>query len=128
MLMAFLDADLWPILENPPPEVQIHLLRAERSAGWSPADLERLARLEERGQVHGHLLRDAGHWVHVGQSGRTVRDPFDQPRQPGLKRARRRIPYAPWCRGSRIRASQPEIAGKRVSDASGRERRERNAR
>jgi pimeloyl-ACP methyl ester carboxylesterase len=65
MLAEFLETDLWPVLENPPPGVKIDLVRAERSAGWEAADLERFARLEARGQVHVHLLENAGHWVHV---------------------------------------------------------------
>jgi pimeloyl-ACP methyl ester carboxylesterase len=65
MLASYLAADLWPVLEAPAAGMRIDLVRAERSAGWSEADLERLARLGSGGQVRLHVLPDSGHWVHV---------------------------------------------------------------
>jgi len=52
--------DLWPTAEHPPGGVAVHCVRAERSDRWTTADLRRLEGLE-----HVHLLRGAGHWLHV---------------------------------------------------------------
>jgi pimeloyl-ACP methyl ester carboxylesterase len=65
MLASYLATDLWTVLEEPAPGLQIDLLRAERSEGWQAEDFERLARLEPAGQVALHVLPDSGHWVHV---------------------------------------------------------------
>jgi pimeloyl-ACP methyl ester carboxylesterase len=65
MLASYLATDLWPVLERPAPGVRIDLVRAERSEGWQNTDIERLTRLELRGSVRLHLLRESGHWVHV---------------------------------------------------------------
>lgn len=66
MLDSYFSTDSWPILERPPPGVRIDIVRAERSARWTPEVLARLATLRSR-EVSVHLLRDAGHWVHVDQ-------------------------------------------------------------
>lgn len=64
LLRSYADTDLWPWLEDPPAGApEVHLVRAGRSDRWSPEDLARFQRMAERGR--GHVLPDAGHWLHV---------------------------------------------------------------
>ncbi len=62
MLESYFETDLWPVLENPPPGLQFHLVRALREARWTPEILIHLARLPQSVQVHP---LDSGHWLHV---------------------------------------------------------------
>ena len=60
MLEDYVRRDAWSVVENPPEGVAVHLVRGERSDRWSPEALSRLANTR-----HGHVLPDAGHWLHV---------------------------------------------------------------
>jgi esterase len=64
MLRSYLATDVWPVLEAPPPGVQITVIRAERSRRWPPEVLARLAAIQH-GHTHLYMLPDAGHWLHV---------------------------------------------------------------
>ena len=57
--------DTWPILEDPPGEGTIHVVRAGRSDRWSADDLLRLDRLAATERVFVRVLHDAGHWLHA---------------------------------------------------------------
>lgn len=63
MLDSYFATDSWPVLEQPPASVTIHVVRAGRSDRWTPAVLERLGRCPPGLQVH--VLPEAGHWLHV---------------------------------------------------------------
>lgn len=62
MYSSYEQTDLWALVEAPPDGALIDFVRAERSAfRWSFSDEERIRAAGAR----VHLLRDAGHWVHV---------------------------------------------------------------
>ncbi len=69
MLRDFFDADLWPIVEAPPPHLHIHVVKALASDTISQAALERLRAASRRtGRVSVHTI-DGGHWVNVENPG-----------------------------------------------------------
>lgn len=65
MLAHFREADLWPVVEQPPAGISIDVLRGGRSDRWSPEDRRRLSAAAEAGGIREHELPEAGHWVHV---------------------------------------------------------------
>jgi pimeloyl-ACP methyl ester carboxylesterase len=71
MLVSYLATDTWPILESPPPGVQIDVIRAERSKRWPPEVLARFAAITH-GRSRLHMLPDAGHWLHVERTDALV--------------------------------------------------------
>jgi esterase len=62
LLASYFATDVWPVLEQPPPGLDIHLVRAAREPRWTPRILQCLGQLPST--VHVHSL-DAGHWLHV---------------------------------------------------------------
>ncbi|MEZ4266942.1 MAG: alpha/beta hydrolase [Myxococcota bacterium] len=64
MVAEYLEADLWPVVESPPPHLRVGLVVAGQGGRYSAADLERAARAQ-RGGVEVHELPTSGHWVHV---------------------------------------------------------------
>jgi esterase len=66
MLADYFRRDLWGPLETTDPDAPaVHLVRAGRSDRWTPAVLDRLARLPAGAAGRAHVLPEAGHWVHV---------------------------------------------------------------
>jgi esterase len=64
MLADYFARDFWPELERTDRET--HLVAAERSFVWEPADWKRLADLAAHNpHFHLHRIPEAGHWVHV---------------------------------------------------------------
>jgi esterase len=65
MLRDFFRTDLWPVVEAPPPGVELHFVKATRS---DTLDSESEARVEvagrENGRVHLHRL-EGGHWINT---------------------------------------------------------------
>ncbi|RMG48410.1 MAG: hypothetical protein D6718_01830, partial [Acidobacteria bacterium] len=57
--------DFWPVVEDPPPGVELQLVRAGRSAFWTEACVERLARAARHPRVSVTVIAEAGHWLHV---------------------------------------------------------------
>lgn len=65
MLRDYYATDVWPIIERPPGETEIHVIRARRSSALDRATLDRLnAAAEATGRVTLHEV-DAGHWLNV---------------------------------------------------------------
>lgn len=62
--------DYWPLLEHPPKNIEINIVRAERSDRWDPDVIKRLENLASRGADEStgkfllHVLPNSGHWVH----------------------------------------------------------------
>jgi pimeloyl-ACP methyl ester carboxylesterase len=65
MLRDFFRVDLWHVVENPPPGVEIHFVKATESNTLDPASA---ARVEAAGRANGrvflHLL-EGGHWINT---------------------------------------------------------------
>ena len=65
MLRDFFKEDLWSVLENPPGQASIHMVKARQSSVLSPAAMERIKKLENTtGRVFLHEI-DGGHWVNA---------------------------------------------------------------
>jgi esterase len=65
LLDDYFTVDLWSVIFSS--RAQLDVVIGGRSAVWSDEDRAALTALEfeSGGRVRGHLLREAGHWVHV---------------------------------------------------------------
>jgi pimeloyl-ACP methyl ester carboxylesterase len=65
MLRDFFRTDLWPVVESPPDDVEVHVVKATQSTS---IDAEAVARVEAAGRANGrahlHLL-EGGHWINT---------------------------------------------------------------
>ena len=65
LLRDFFATDLWPIVESPPPGLELHFVKAEESSTLSPSACERIEQASEAtGRVHLHRVA-GGHWVNT---------------------------------------------------------------
>lgn len=65
LLEDFGGTDLWPVVESPPVEAEIHLVRAASGSLLAPADAERIGEISAHGEpVTLHEL-EGGHMLHV---------------------------------------------------------------
>jgi esterase len=65
LILDYFTRDLWPVVENPPGGVNVHLIIAEGSGTFSSADRERALRIAmANSQVTVDIL-PGGHWLHV---------------------------------------------------------------
>lgn len=64
MLRDFFKQDLWDVLESPPGQMQIHVVKAQQSNVLSPAAIERVHQLSANGRVFLHEV-PGGHWVNA---------------------------------------------------------------
>lgn len=71
MFKSYRKKSYWSLLEHPPKEMEIAIVRAENSDRWDPETVQRLESLDARerggseGKVAVHVLPKSGHWVHV---------------------------------------------------------------
>jgi esterase len=65
LMMDYFASDLWPVVEDPPGAVQIHLVIGERSTAYSQADRERALQIAASNSRVTVDILPAGHWVHV---------------------------------------------------------------
>jgi len=64
MLVDFFETDFWSVVEDPPTNVQVHLVKAEESSVLSGDDLERAERATKSGRTFVHRV-SGGHWVNA---------------------------------------------------------------
>lgn len=65
LLQDFFRTDLWDVVENPPPGLEIHFLKAERSDVLTEAACQRIEAAGRRtGRVFLHRV-DGGHWLNA---------------------------------------------------------------
>jgi esterase len=64
MLNDFFRQDLWSVLENPPGQTRIHIVKAQESSVLTPAAVERVRQLSKQGRVFYHEVA-GGHWVNA---------------------------------------------------------------
>lgn len=65
LLRSFFEEDLWDVLESPPPQMEIHLVKAQQSSVLSPAAIARVQEIGSRnGRVFLHQVT-GGHWVNA---------------------------------------------------------------
>ncbi|KAL6145536.1 hypothetical protein ACLB2K_056222 [Fragaria x ananassa] len=71
MFKSYREKSYVPLLEHPPKDMKIAIVRAENSDCWDPEVIQQLESLasQERdgseGKVSLHVLPKSGHWVHV---------------------------------------------------------------
>src|SRR5690606_3543260 len=65
MLRDYFRTDVWEVVEAPPDDVEVHVVRATESSSLGPADVARIRAAEAvHGRTHIHELV-GGHWIHV---------------------------------------------------------------
>lgn len=64
MLSDFFRQDLWSVLENPPGECVIHMVKARESSVLTPGAVRRVSDLTKGGRVFLHHV-GGGHWVNA---------------------------------------------------------------
>ena len=65
LMRSFFEIDLWNVIENPPPEAHLHIVKATQSSVLSPAALERIRAIAAgNDRVHFHEL-PGGHWLNA---------------------------------------------------------------
>ena len=62
LLSDYFVQDLWHMVESPPANTAVHVVRADESHRWDP---QAIARLDVLGDNSVHVLQGSGHWVHV---------------------------------------------------------------
>ncbi|HYJ78380.1 MAG TPA: alpha/beta hydrolase, partial [Longimicrobiaceae bacterium] len=62
MLRDFFRTDLWRVVESPPPGVELHFVKATRSATMDAAAVARVRAAAASGRVFLHLV-EGGHWL-----------------------------------------------------------------
>jgi len=65
MIHDYWDTDLWPFLQAPPEHLSIDLVQAELSDRWDRLATEKLKGEARGSSVRFHLLKEAGHWLHI---------------------------------------------------------------
>eukprot|EP01126_Amoeba_proteus_P015096 TRINITY_DN1670_c0_g2_i11.p2 TRINITY_DN1670_c0_g2~~TRINITY_DN1670_c0_g2_i11.p2 ORF type:complete len:116 (+),score=26.53 TRINITY_DN1670_c0_g2_i11:699-1046(+) len=66
MFQDYTCQSLWEFIEKPPPNMSLHVVKAEFSTRWTPDITERLEAISSScPQVHQHVLKNSGHWVNV---------------------------------------------------------------
>jgi len=77
LISDYFARDLWPVVENPPSQVEVHLLIAEQSDSYSTEDRERamgIAAVNKRVTVD---ILPGGHWLHVDNPEGLLRKLFE---------------------------------------------------
>jgi pimeloyl-ACP methyl ester carboxylesterase len=65
LIYDYFARDLWPVVEHPPDRIRVHLIVADQSDSYSPADRARAMSLAaSNDQVTVDVL-PGGHWLHV---------------------------------------------------------------
>jgi pimeloyl-ACP methyl ester carboxylesterase len=64
LLRSFFETDLWPVVEEPPGQVEIHFVKAEESHTLSEEACARIQRAHANGRVHLHRVA-GGHWLNT---------------------------------------------------------------
>jgi pimeloyl-ACP methyl ester carboxylesterase len=62
LMLDFFRTDLWRVLEQPPPGVDIHIVKASESSVLGPEAVRRIERLRDGVRLH-HV--DGGHWLNA---------------------------------------------------------------
>ncbi|KAI4300504.1 hypothetical protein L6164_033875 [Bauhinia variegata] len=71
MFNSYWEKSYWNLLDNTPKGLEIVVVRAEKSDRWDQDSIQRLQKLDSRGQIDSLgkvsfcVLPNAGHWVHV---------------------------------------------------------------
>jgi len=73
LLLDFFRTDLWDVVEQPPGETTVHIVKASESSVLSPAAVERIRTAEAAGaRVRFHEV-EGGHWLNADNPDALVR-------------------------------------------------------
>jgi esterase len=64
LLADFFETDLWGVVESPPDDAEVHVVKASDSSVLSADALARLERAAANGRTHLHHL-EGGHWLNA---------------------------------------------------------------
>jgi esterase len=64
MLLDFFRTDLWEVVESPPAEVEVHVVKATESGSLDDEAARRVEAAAQGGRVQLHLL-EGGHWINA---------------------------------------------------------------
>jgi pimeloyl-ACP methyl ester carboxylesterase len=65
LLRSYFTTDMWHVIESPPPNLDVHIVKATQSSTVNEAACERIARAAEAtGRVHLHRV-EGSHWLHT---------------------------------------------------------------
>ena len=65
LLHSYFTTDLWHVIESPPPDLDIHIVKATQSSTVNEEACARISRAAEAtGRVHLHRV-EGSHWVHT---------------------------------------------------------------
>jgi pimeloyl-ACP methyl ester carboxylesterase len=65
LLQSFFATDLWDVIEQPPPQAQVHVVKAQESSVLGPAAVSRIRNIADGNKrVHVHEV-SGGHWVNA---------------------------------------------------------------
>jgi pimeloyl-ACP methyl ester carboxylesterase len=73
LLDDYLKRDLWPVVENPPNDVHVHLVIADRSNSYTTTDRERALKIASRNPRVTVDILAAGHWIHMDSPDELLR-------------------------------------------------------
>jgi pimeloyl-ACP methyl ester carboxylesterase len=65
LILDYFARDLWPVAEQPPSGISVHLVIGDRSDSYGPADRARAARSAASNPRVTVDVLPAGHWVHI---------------------------------------------------------------
>lgn len=65
LLLSYLTCDLWPVVEQPPAGLKLHIVIGGRSTSYSPADRDRVADIAHRNPRVTVDVLATDHWVHA---------------------------------------------------------------
>jgi esterase len=64
LLRSYFTTDLWHVIESPPENLDVHIVKATKSSTVNEAACERITAAEATGRVHLHRV-EGGHWLHT---------------------------------------------------------------
>jgi pimeloyl-ACP methyl ester carboxylesterase len=64
LLRDFFRTDLWAVVERPPEDVELHIVKAEESSVLSPDAIARIDAAAAKAPVHLHRVA-GGHWLNA---------------------------------------------------------------
>jgi pimeloyl-ACP methyl ester carboxylesterase len=72
LLQSFFQTDLWDVVENPPANCQLHIVKASQSSVLTPVAIERINTIARRNpRVHVHEVA-GGHWINADNPDRLI--------------------------------------------------------
>ena len=69
MFESYRKNSYWNVLQSPPDDTEIHVVKAMKGGRWHKGDMEeeltKIARDSDRNRTHVHEMHHVGHWLHA---------------------------------------------------------------